>query len=340
LLTGAGLFANLADALSSTSVLALAKELDRPARSAIDSDSILLREEEYVQDVIPQVLRTDHDEFLVVETAGKYVGLCRKSALLSPPRHLVVMVDHNELGQAVPGLEEAEIVEVLDHHRLSSPPTSVPIRIQIEPVGSCSTLVTEGGIELDQEFPPEIAGMLLSGILSDTLVFRSPTATERDRAAALKLARMAKMCPPDASDEQLQAAIEELGGALLAAGAGLGTRPVEEIIGTDVKFYEVGGAKVGIAQVEVTSFSELTARLNDLRDGLVEMADRDKLTMALLMITDVVRGNSRLIAAGQHRMIAALPYARLNDGTLDAPGVVSRKKQLLPTVLAALSQMV
>jgi manganese-dependent inorganic pyrophosphatase len=104
--------------------------------------------------------------------------------------------------------------------------------------------------------------------------------------------------------------------------------------------HEAGGAKVGIAQVEVTSFSELTARLDDLRDGLAKMAERDKLTMALLMITDVVRGNSRLIAAGQHRMIASLPYARLNDGTLDASGVVSRKKQLLPTVLAALSQMV
>jgi manganese-dependent inorganic pyrophosphatase len=250
------------------------------------------------------------------------------------------MVDHNEPAQAVPGLEEAEIVEVLDHHRLNSQPTSVPIPILIEPVGSCSTLVTERGIELEQEFPPEIAGMLLSGILSDTLIFRSPTATERDRAAANQLIGMAKLCPSDSSQEQRQAAIEELGSALLAAGAGLGTRPVEEIIGTDVKFYEVGGARVAISQVEVTSFSELMSRLDELRDGLAKMAEREKLTMALLMITDVVRGNSRLIAAGHHRMIAALPYPRLNDGTLDAPGVVSRKKQLLPTVLAAVSQMV
>lgn len=340
LLTGAGLFANLADALSSTSVLALAKELDRPARSAIDADSVIFRDEEYVQDVVPQALRTDHDEFLVVDSAGKYVGLCRKSALLSPPRRLVVMVDHNELAQAVPGLEEAEIVEVLDHHRLSSPPTSVPIRIQIEPVGSCSTLVTERGIDLNQKFPPEVAGMLLCGILSDTLIFRSPTATERDRIAAMQLAKMAKLCAAKASDEQILAAIEELGKALLSAGAGLGTRPVEEIIGTDVKSYEVGGSKVAIAQVEVTSFSELTQRRDDLLSGLEEMAEHDKLTMALLMITDVVRGNSRLIAVGQPRMISALPYARLDDGTLDAPGVVSRKKQLLPTVLAALSQMV
>lgn len=339
MLSGAGLFGNLAEALSSTSVLALAKEFDRPARSAIDSDAITLRDEEYIQDVLPQALRTDHDEFMVVDSNGKYVGLCRKSALLSPPRHYVVMVDHNELAQAVPGLEEAEVVEVLDHHRLSSPPTSVPIRIIIEPVGSCSTLVTEHGLELDQTFPASIAGILLCGILSDTLIFRSPTATERDREAARQLARMANLCPPDAADEQIQAAIEELGTELLAAGAGLGTRPVEEIIGTDIKFYEVGGLKVGIAQVEITNFSELAARMDDLRQGLEDLVNRDKLTTALLMITDVVRGNSRLLAAGQQRMISGLPYARRNDGTLDAPGVVSRKKQLLPTVLAALSQM-
>jgi manganese-dependent inorganic pyrophosphatase len=339
MLSGAGLFGNLAEALSSTSVLALAKEFDRPARTAVDSNTITLRDEEYIQDVLPQVLRTDHDEFLVVDTNGKYIGLCRKSALLSPPHHLVVLVDHNELAQAVPGLEEAEIVEVLDHHRLSSQPTSIPIRIQIEPVGSCSTLVTERGIEFDQAFPKGIAGILLSGILSDTLIFRSPTATDRDRAAALRLAEMAGLCGPETSTEQLQGAIEELGSALLAAGAGLGTRPVGEIVGTDVKFYEVGPAKVGIAQVEVTNFSELTARLDDLREGMAAMSERDKLTLALLMITDVVRGNSRLLAVGNDRMIATLPYPRLNDGTLDAPGVVSRKKQLLPTVLAALSQM-
>lgn len=338
MLSGAGLFGNLAEALSSTSVLALAKEFDRPARSAIDTNAMTLRDEEYTQDVLPQVLRTDHDEFLVIDTDGKYAGVCRKSALLSPPKHRVVMVDHNELSQAVPGLEEAEIVEVLDHHRLSSPPTSVPIRIQIEPVGSCSTLVTERCIEFDLRFPSGIAGILLCGIMSDTLVFRSPTATDRDRTAALRLAEMAQLAPADATTEQLMAAIEELGGAVLAAGAGLGTRPVAEIVGTDIKYYEVGASRIGVAQVEVTSFSELTTRLQDLRDGMSDLAKREKLTMALLMITDVVRGNSRLLVVGHERMIATLPYQRLNDGTLDAPGVVSRKKQLLPTVLEAVSQ--
>lgn len=340
LLTGAGLFASLADALSSTSVLALAKEFDLPARTAIDHVGITLKADEYIQDILNQVLRSSDDDFLVVDNNGSYVGLCRKSNLISAPRRKVVMVDHNELAQAVPGLEEAEIVEVLDHHRLSSLPTQVPIRIVIEPVGSCSTLVTERGMDLNVSFPPAIAGMLLCGILSDTLIFRSPTATQRDRDAARALALMAGLATDGSSDETIEEAIETLGGALLAAGAGLGTRPAAEIVSTDIKYYEVQDFRVGIAQVEVTTFSELASRLDDLREGLRHLIETEKLSMALLMVTDVVRGNSRLIVVGQARIISSLPYPRLSDDLLDAPGVVSRKKQLLPTVLAALSQNV
>ncbi len=340
LISGAGLFATMADALSSTSVLALAKEFDRPAEAAVDTSSIILQGEEYIRDVISQVLRSDYDEFLAVDEDGRYIGLCRKSYLLSPSRRRVVMVDHNELGQAVPGLEEAEVIEVLDHHRLSSMPTAVPIRFQIEPVGSCSTLVAERGVELDIAFPEGIAGLLLSGILSDTLIFRSPTATPRERSAAIKLAVMARLASAKDSEEQVLKSIADFGQQLLAAGAGLGMRPVEEIVNTDIKFYETNGAKVGIAQVEVANLSELTPRLEALQEALEELVKSQKLTLALLMVTDVVLGNSRLVAVGQQRVIATLPYARLDDDTLDAPGIMSRKKQLLPTVLAVLSQSV
>jgi manganese-dependent inorganic pyrophosphatase len=338
LISGAGLFATMADALSSTSVLALAKEFDRPAETAVDTASILLQGKEYIRDVISQVLRSDSDEFLVVDDDGRYRGLCRKSHLLSPPRRKIVMVDHNELAQAVPGLEEAEVVEVLDHHRLSSMPTSVPIRFKIEPVGSCSTLVAERGVEQGAAFPEGVAGLLLSGILSDTLTFRSPTATDRDRNIAKKLAVMAKLASADDTEEKILQSIADFGQQLLASGAGLGMRPVEEIINTDIKYYDTNGAKVGIAQVEVANLSELAPRLDALRKALVEMTKNQKLTLALLMVTDVVLGNSRLVAVGQPRVIATLPYARLDDDTLDAPGIMSRKKQLLPTVLAALSQ--
>ncbi len=340
LLSGAGLFAHLADALSSTSVLALAKEFDLPAETAIDSDSTLLSAEEFARDVLGQVMRTEQDDFIVVDEDGHYAGLCRRATLMSPPRRKVVMVDHNELAQAVAGLEEAEVIEVLDHHRLSTIPTAVPIRFYVDPVGSCSTLVLERALEADKTLPPPIAGILLCGILSDTLIFRSPTATPRDHAAALKLARMAKLAADDASDDQVNGAINELGEALLGASAGLGSRPADEIVNTDIKFYEESSFKVGIAQVEVSNFAELPGRLDDIREALQKLVDNQKLALAMLMVTDVVRGNSRLVAVGAPRIVNALPYARQDDDTLEAPGMMSRKKQLLPTVLAALAQAV
>lgn len=339
LLSGATLFGMLASALGSASVMALAHEFDRPVESALEnSNNNIFSDDEHISDVLGQALRSDQDDFLVTDDEGVYVGLVRKADLLAPPRRRVVMVDHNEVGQAVPGLEDAELLEVLDHHRLGNMPTSVPIRFQIEPVGSCSTLVAERGLDLEKTFPPEVAGLLLCGILSDTLVFRSPTTTPRDRRAGESLAVMAGLVPSAKDADTILKAIQELGNALLAAGAGLGTRDADKVINTDLKYYEQGGHKVGIAQVEVASFGELAPRLADLNAALTKLMAAESLSLALLMVTDVVRGNSRLVVVGHPRTVAALPYARLDDDTLDAPDVVSRKKQLLPAVLSALSQ--
>ncbi len=334
LLSGEALFASLAAALSSTSVLELARSLDQKVESVLDSTSIALRANERIRDVLGQVLRATQDEFLVVDEQNTYSGLVRKSSLLAPPRRKLVIVDHNEQQQAVPGLEDADLLEVLDHHRLGNMPTAMPIRFRVEPVGSCSTLVAETAFEHEQGFPPALAGLLLCGILSDTLVLRSPTTTKRDERAAVRLVQMAGL----ADESNAQVAIEALGRDLLSAGAGLGERSAEDVINADLKFYDTNGLAAGIAQVEVTSFGELTPRLPDLARALEHLAKTNKLALAMLLVTDVVRGNSRLVVAGQARLAAALPYPRLDDGTLDARGVVSRKKQLLPAVLAALSQ--
>jgi manganese-dependent inorganic pyrophosphatase len=337
LLSGAQLFGNLANALSSASVLALAHEFDRPVESAMDSGlGTLLGEDEHIGDVLGQALRSDQDDFLVTSEDGKYIGLVKKADLLAPPRRRVIIVDHNEVGQAVPGLEEAELLEVLDHHRLGNMPTAVPIRFQVEPVGSCSTLVSERAFEQKLTFPANLAGLLLCGILSDTLVFRSPTTTARDRKAGQTLAVMAGLVPSAGDAEAIMKAIQELGNELLAAGAGLGTRDADHVVNADLKFYEQNGHKAGIAQVEVTNFSELAPRLSDLHTALTKLSETQQLSLALLMVTDVVRGNSRLVVVGEPRLLNALPYARLDDDTLDAPDVVSRKKQLLPAVLGAL----
>src|SRR5262249_55581504 len=147
-------------------------------------------------------------------------------------------------------LEDTELVEVLDHHRLGNVPTTTPIRFRVDPVGSCSTLVAERGFEASLTLPGKIAGLLLCGILSDTLIFRSPTTTPRDQAAAKRLAVITELAPANASDEAILTAISDLGGKLLAAGAGIGALSADELINNDLKFFETHGQKVAIAQVE------------------------------------------------------------------------------------------
>jgi manganese-dependent inorganic pyrophosphatase len=337
LISGAGLFAHMADALSSASVLALAKEFDLPADDAADKESLILQAKDAVRDVLNQALRSEQDDFLIVDEEGRYQGLCRKSALLSAPRRRVVLVDHNEPGQAVQGIEEALVVEVLDHHRLGNVPTAMPIRFTVDTVGSCSTLVAERAEDSGAMLPAPLAGVLLCGILSDTLIFKSPTTTPRDERAALFLARAAQLAPREADEAALREAIHALGQKLLMVGAGLGTRPAAEIISQDVKFYEANGYKVGVSQVEINNFSELVPRIGELHAALREQAQAQQLDLALLMVTNIVHGHSRLLVEGNTRLIAALPYARRDDDTLDAPDMMSRKKQLLPTVLAVLS---
>jgi manganese-dependent inorganic pyrophosphatase len=337
MISGAGLFRHLVPALTGRSDLNVA--LDEHASRVIEPPDVLLKEDENVSDILPQVLRAEHDEFVVTDAHGCYCSMVTKSALLQPPRRRVVLVDHNELAQAVPGLEEAELVEVLDHHRLNVLPTTNPIRLQIEPVGSCSTLVAERASDEHLSFPPAIAGVLLCGILSDTLHFRSPTTTQRDRAAARWLAPMAGLSGPGLSGD-MESAVAQLASELLAAGAGLRTRPGDELVTADIKYYPAGDWTIGIAQVEVTEFTELGDRKPDLEASLQKLIESQGLTLAILMVTNIVSGDSRLLMAGMPRLIGEMPYARLGDGSYDAPGVVSRKKQLLPAVLSAVSQAV
>ena len=337
LISGAGLFRHLVPALTGRSELAAA--LDEHASHVIEPAALVLREAENVSDILTQVLRAEHDDFAVTDENGCYCSMVTKAALLQPTRRRVVLTDHNELAQAVPGLEEAELVEVLDHHRLNVLPTTNPIRLQIEPVGSCSTLVAERASDEHLSFPPAIAGLLLCGILSDTLHFRSPTTTQRDRAAARWLAPMAGLSGPGLTSD-METLVAQLASELLAAGAGLRTRPADELVTADIKYYPVGDWTIGIAQVEVTEFAELAERKATLEAALQKLIESQGLTMAMLMVTNIVSGDSRLLIAGHPRVIGEMPYARLADGAYDAPGIVSRKKQLLPAVLAAVSQAV
>jgi manganese-dependent inorganic pyrophosphatase len=246
----------------------------------------------------------------------------------------VVLVDHNESEQSIGSLEEAELIEILDHHRLGNPSTRMPIRFTVDVVGSTSTLVSERIEEAGLSAPPKIAGILLAGVISDTLILTSPTTTERDRRAAGRLSRWAFTWDSPLKGDTLQS----FGEQVLQAGAGLSTRDPKEIVSTDLKTYEAAGLKFAVAQVEVTDLMQLSDYLERIQTALAELRNARSLDFTMLMVTDVVRGSSTLVSINTPPILDDLPYPRQDDGTRRADGVVSRKKQLLPAILSLLGE--
>lgn len=289
----------------------------------------------HIRDSLNKLLRDEHNDYWVVDEQGVYMGIAHQREVLNPPRLKVILVDHNEPRQAIAALEEAELLEILDHHRLGNPYTHQPIRFTVDTVGSTSTLVAELTAEAGLSVPPLLAGMLLAGLTSDTLVLTSPTTTQRDKDAAERLARWAFVVGSPLKSET----IESYGKAVLNAGAGLSNRKPEEIVSTDIKPFEGGGFKFAVAQVEVTDILQLTEHLDPLQDALNGLRDKRGLDFAMLLVTDIVRGTSRLLVSSDApAVLNDLPYPPLPDGTRDALGIVSRKKQLLPAVLGLLER--
>jgi manganese-dependent inorganic pyrophosphatase len=246
----------------------------------------------------------------------------------------VILVDHNEPRQAIAHLEEAELLEILDHHRLGNPSTHIPIKFSVDTVGSTSTLVSEQIEDAGLSAPPQIAGLLLSGLLADTLIMTSPTTTQRDQKASERLGRWAFIRGSALEGET----VHTFGEQVLGASAGLSTRTSEEIVNTDMKLYEAGGLRFAIAQAEVTDLMQLTDHLTNLKAALTTLRDKRALDFAMLMVTDVVNGSSRLLLTDEPPQLSDLPYPPQPDGTRLAEGAVSRKKQLLPVVLGLLER--
>lgn len=309
--------------------------MSEPCKDATDTDIPKFSANTHIRDVLNRLLRDEHNDYWVVDENGAYVGIAHQREVINPPRLKVILVDHNEPRQAIAALEEAELLEILDHHRLGNPHTHQPIRFTVDIVGSTSTLVAEQTAEAGLSMPPALAGMLLAGLLSDTLILTSPTTTPRDHAAAEKLSRWAFVGGSPLKGET----VESYGKAVLSAGAGLSNRDPKEVVSTDIKSFEGGGFKFAVAQVEVTDILQLTEHLDPLQHALDDLRDKRGLDFAMLLVTDVVRGTSRLLTCSDAPPILNdLPYPPLPDRTRDAKGVVSRKKQLLPAVLGLLER--
>lgn len=310
----------------------LADILELPTGEASNTEVPHFKSGSRIRDSLNRILREEGDDFLVVDEDGVYVGVCRQRDVLNPPRLKVILVDHNEARQALGALDEAELLEILDHHRLGNPSTHIPIRFSVDVVGSTSTLVSERIEEAGLSAPPDLAGLLLAGLLSDTLILSSPTTTPRDHKAAERLGRWAFVKNGPLAGLNLQVYGEQL----LQAGSGLSSRDPDEIVNTDMKMYEAGGFRFAIAQVEVTDMLQLHEHLQNLTDALHHLRERLGMDFAMLMVTDVVLGSSRLLLENPPGELNDLPYPKKSDGTRLAEGVVSRKKQLLPVVLGLL----
>ncbi len=285
-----------------------------------------------IRDVLNRILREESDEFFVLDEKGNYLGICRQRDLLHPPRLKVILVDHNEAQQAVSSLDEAELLEVIDHHRLGNPSTHLPIKFFVDIVGSTSTLISERIEEAGLSAPPSIAGVMLAGVLADTLILTSPTTTERDKMAADRLARWAFISGSPLAGMDIQS----YGQAVITAGAGLSVRTPADVVSSDMKTYAAGGFNFSISQAEVSDHREVNKYIEKLTEALSSLKELNGLDFSVLMVTDVVRGSSRLIIHNSPPLLDELPYEPLADGTWLAEDVVSRKKQLLPAILGLL----
>ena len=309
--------------------------MSAPCKDAADINVPKFAANAHIRDSLNKILRDEHDDYWVVDEHGDYVGIASQREVLNPPRLKIILVDHNEPRQAIAALEEAELLEILDHHRLGNPYTHQPIRFTVDTVGSTSTLVTELTAEAGFSMPPPLAGTLLAGLLADTLILTSPTTTPRDKTAAERLSRWAFVGGSPLKGETL----DTYGKAVLSAGAGLSNREPKDVVSTDIKPFEGGGYKFAVAQAEVTDIMQLTDHLEPLQGALNDLRDKRGLDFAMLLVTDVVRSTSRLLITSKAPSILDdLPYPPLADGTREAKGVVSRKKQLLPAILGLLEK--
>ena len=260
---------------------------------------------------------------LAVFDDNGFAGFVTRRCFLKAPRHNVILVDHNEPKQSIKGIETANIVEIIDHHRLDAVKTELPIFIDAEPLGSTCTIVykqfkTNGLV-------PDIdtAKMLLAGLCSDTLILRSPTTTDTDRKTAEELT---KICNVD---------LKTFGLSMFSNMEGLKTRNPEEAITSDFKKYTEKGVKFGIGQCEVTTLQDLPDYCELYKEKLESVRNKEDLDWAVLMITDVLTEHSILICT-DHRANRHLQYAPKEALVFDMPGVMSRKKQLLPEIISAI----
>ena len=276
---------------------------------------------DYLDDAQEIMLKSRFRSYPVLDENEQVVGTISRFHLLKPQRKQVVLVDHNEAAQSVPGLEQVEILEIIDHHRLADIQTGQPIRVRNEPVGSTNTIITAMYQENGIVPPPKIAGLMAGAILSDTVMFKSPTCTKRDIAMAERLARFAKI------------SLEELGKELFSSGVSDG-KSAEELFKTDYKQFHISGQNIGVSQITSADAEHVLQRRDEFLAVMETERSRRGYHLVILMITDVLKEGSYLLYVGSDETIRQAFGVDPHDRQVFLPGVMSRKKQIIPMLTA------
>lgn len=278
---------------------------------------------EYVKEVMSQ---TRYRSYPVIDFMGRVVGSVSRFQVLNGEKKKIIQVDHNERGQSIDGIEEAEILEVVDHHRVADIQTIGPVLFRAEPVGCTATIVAKCYKENNLDIEPDMAGLMLGAILSDTLIFKSPTCTPQDTKIAKELAKIAGVD------------IQEFGMSMFKAGTSLVGKTVEEIFNSDYKKFNISDSVVGVAQVNTMDIEGFAPYKQDILDYMDSVTKSNGMEFAMLLLTDVINATSEVFVAGPHPEYVEEAFnVTLNAQQASLPGVISRKKQVVPVITETLT---
>ena len=289
---------------------------------------VTFRMNDYVDDIKEKMTKNKFRDFPILDRHGRFRGFISRRRFLNVKKKQVILVDHNEKSQAVDGIEEADIVEIIDHHRLGNIETMGPVFFRNQPVGCTATIITQMYEEAGVEIPADIAGLLCCAIISDTLLFRSPTCTAVDEKTAKKLAKLAKLD------------MEAISMEMFNAGSSLKGKSAQDILFQDFKQFTVGDTVFGVGQINSMNKEELTEIKEMLSSYLPKALESGKMEMIYFMLTDILNESTELLCCGRGARDSIISAFDLPEDTerMILKGVVSRKKQLIPTLVASLQQ--
>lgn len=298
----------------------LVSSLAQPVTELIETDVVFLNEDDLLKDSATSILLSELREGIVLDDEGHCIGIVTRTDVAKRPKRKVILVDHNERSQAANGIDEAEVVEIIDHHRIGDVSTSNPIRFLNMPVGSSATIVALEFAENGVEIPKGIAAVLLSAIMTDTVILKSPTATSVDEEVAEQLAAI------------VGSPVKDFGMKVLSYRGGDADLPIEKLVTADSKEFVVGDDTILIAQHETVTLDVVMQREDEIRKFLADLREKNDYAYVLLLVTDIFEEGSMFIVEGLHGHIDRV-FGIDSSKSVWVPGILSRKKQVAAPLL-------